>query len=53
MIWGTDVVVAECKERFKTFVLQFVDPDAAEDERVEGMNTNEPLYLQKLEEVRP
>ncbi|XP_069188391.1 DNA replication licensing factor MCM4 [Procambarus clarkii] len=51
VIWGTDVVVADCKDRFKTFVLRFVDPDAAEDERVEGMNTEEPLYLQKLEEI--
>lgn len=46
------MVVAECKDRFKTFVLRYVDPDAEEDERVEGMNTDEPLYLQKLEEVK-
>lgn len=51
VIWGTDVVVSECKDRFKAFVQTFVDPDAAEDERCEGMNTDEPLYLQKLEEV--
>lgn len=51
VIWGTDVVVSECKDRFKTFVQTFVDPDAADDERCEGMNTDEPLYLQKLEEI--
>ncbi|XP_068249560.1 DNA replication licensing factor MCM4-like [Palaemon carinicauda] len=51
VIWGTDVVVSECKDRFKTFVLRFTDPDAAEDERVDGMNTSDPLYLQKLEEI--
>ena len=52
VIWGTDVVVSECKDRFKAFILQFVNADTEEDERVDGMNTNEPLYLQKLEEVR-
>ncbi|MPC11434.1 DNA replication licensing factor MCM4 [Portunus trituberculatus] len=51
VIWGTDVVVSECKDRFKAFVQTFVDPDAADDERCEGMNTDEPLYLQKLEEI--
>ncbi|KAK7066561.1 DNA replication licensing factor, mcm4 component [Halocaridina rubra] len=51
VIWGTDVVVSECKDRFKNFILRFTDPDAADDERVDGMNTDEPLYLQKLEEI--
>ncbi|KAB7499902.1 DNA replication licensing factor MCM4 [Armadillidium nasatum] len=51
VIWGTDVVVSECKERFKQFVLKFVDPDAEYDEKTNEMNEDEPLYLQKLEEV--
>lgn len=52
VIWGTDVVVSECKDRFKQFVLQFVEPEAEDDERTEQMNTDEPLYLQKLEEIQ-
>jgi len=51
VIWGTDVVVSECKDRFKQFVLQFVEPETEDDERTEQMNTDEPLYLQKLEEI--
>lgn len=31
--------------------MRFIDPDAEEDERGDTMNLNEPLYLQKLEEV--
>jgi DNA replication licensing factor MCM4 len=51
VVWGTNVVVSQCKEKFKKFVLRFVDPNAEEDERIEDMNLNEPLYLQKLQEV--
>lgn len=51
VIWGTNVVVNQCKEKFKRFVKTFVDPDAELDERMEGMDVNEPLYLQKLEEI--
>jgi DNA replication licensing factor MCM4 len=51
VVWGTNVVVSQCKEKFRKFVLQFVDPNAEEDERMEDMNLNEPLYLQKLHEV--
>lgn len=51
VIWGTNVSVAQCKEKFKQFILRYIDPTAEMDERGEGMNLNEPLYLQKLEEV--
>ena len=51
VIWGTDVNVTECKDKFKTFILTYTDPEAEEDERMEGMNSDEPLYLQKLDEV--
>lgn len=51
VIWGTDVVVSECKDRFKQFVLQYIEPEAELDERTEQMNSDEPIYLQKLEEI--
>ncbi|XP_026321019.1 DNA replication licensing factor MCM4 isoform X2 [Hyposmocoma kahamanoa] len=42
VVWGTDVAVAECREKFVRFVQRFVEPDAV---------TNEALYEQKLEEI--
>lgn len=51
VIWGTNVSVAECKKKFRQFILRYIDPSVEEDEVGEGMNLNEPLYLQKLEEV--
>jgi DNA replication licensing factor MCM4 len=51
VIWGTDVVVSQCKEKFKHFVQTFVYVSIAEDERFDGMDINEPIYLQRLEEV--
>ncbi|XP_049816684.1 DNA replication licensing factor MCM4 [Schistocerca nitens] len=51
VIWGTDVVVNRCKEKFKRFVENYVDPEADDDERTEGMDVNQPLYIQKLEEI--
>lgn len=51
VIWGTDVVVNRCKDKFKRFILTFVDPNAEEDEITNDMDMNEPLYLQKLDEV--
>lgn len=32
-------------------MLRYIDPEAEEDETAEGMNLNEPLYLQKLDEI--
>lgn len=52
VIWGTNVSVAECKGKFKQFVLRFIDTNAEEDERTDDMVLSEPLYLQKLEEVK-
>ncbi|XP_013418456.1 DNA replication licensing factor mcm4-A-like isoform X2 [Lingula anatina] len=51
VIWGTDVVVSHCKEKFAQFVQRFIDHEVAEDERMEGMDIEEPYYLQKLEEI--
>ena len=51
MIWGTDVVVSHCKEKFRRFILKYEDKNVAEDELFEGMDINQPYYLQRLEEV--
>lgn len=51
VIWGTRVSVADCKSRFKQFILRFIEPNTEEDERIDDMDINEPLYYQKLEEV--
>jgi DNA replication licensing factor MCM4 len=51
LVWGTNVVISECKTKFKNFILRYIDPEAESDEIEEGMNLNEPLYLQKLDEV--
>ncbi|XP_071957644.1 DNA replication licensing factor mcm4-A-like [Antedon mediterranea] len=48
VIWGTDVVVSETKEKFKRFIMRFIDPEFQEQE---NLDVNEPLYLQKLEEI--
>lgn len=51
LVWGTNVVVSECKAKFKNFLMRYIDPEIDQDEVEEGMNLNEPLYLQKLDEV--
>uniref|UniRef100_A0A8C3XUP3 DNA replication licensing factor MCM4 n=1 Tax=Chelydra serpentina TaxID=8475 RepID=A0A8C3XUP3_CHESE len=50
VIWGTDVNVASCKEKFQRFLQRFIDPLAKEEENV-GLDLNEPLYMQRLEEI--
>ena len=52
VIWGTDVVVSHCKHKFRRFIETFVESNCAEDERISGMDIDQPLYLQRLEEVR-
>ncbi|XP_026491759.1 DNA replication licensing factor MCM4 [Vanessa tameamea] len=42
VVWGTDVAIAECREKFIKFIQRFVEPTAL---------TNEPLYELKLEEI--
>lgn len=51
VIWGTDVVVSRCKEKFKRFINNFTDMETDKDEQPENMESLEPLYVQKLEEV--
>lgn len=49
VIWGTDVVVSETQERFKRFLLTFIDD--SEGETDVNFDPTKPLYLQKLEEI--
>ena len=51
VIWGTNVSVAQCKEKFKQFILRYIDENAEIDERFENINLQMPIYVQKLEEV--
>jgi DNA replication licensing factor MCM4 len=51
LVWGTNVVISECKSKFKNFLIRYIDPEAESDEIEEGMNLNEPLYMQKLDEI--
>lgn len=51
VIWGTDVMVSHCKEKFKRFICKYVDTNVADDEQFEGMDISQPYYLQRLEEV--
>ncbi|KAF1383773.1 hypothetical protein PFLUV_G00135310 [Perca fluviatilis] len=50
VIWGTDVNVGTCKEKFQRFLQRFIDLTSTEDENA-GLDLNEPLYMQKLEEI--
>lgn len=51
VIWGTNVVVSECKKKFTQFLLRYIDMDVAQDELTENINLSEPFYMQKLEEI--
>lgn len=42
VVWGTDVAITECRDKFIKFIQRFVEPNAV---------TNEPFYEQKLEEI--
>ena len=51
VIWGTDVVVSECKEKFQQMIRSYVIPAEDDSTTPSHYNKTEPLYLQKLEEV--
>ena len=51
VIWGTDVQVNDCKRKFKRFVETFMDIGMTDEERFEGLNPEEPYYLQRLAEI--
>ena len=49
VIWGTDVVVSDTKEKFKGFITEFMIDEL--DEMSDEFDPVRPLYMQKLEEV--
>lgn len=51
VIWGTNVVVNECKVKFRRFITRYVNSNIDNDEFSEGMNLGQPLYMQKLDEI--
>ncbi|XP_055374782.1 DNA replication licensing factor MCM4 [Condylostylus longicornis] len=51
VIWGTNVIVSQCKTKFKNFLLRYIDPAAEQDEISESIDLNQPLYMQKLDEI--
>lgn len=51
VIWGTNVVVQHCKEKFRRFVETFVEQDIEQDEAFDAMDIEKPIYMQRLEEV--
>ncbi|XP_063075781.1 DNA replication licensing factor MCM4 [Engraulis encrasicolus] len=50
VIWGTDVNVASCKEKFQKFLQRFIDPNGRNDDNA-GLDPTQPLYKQMLEEI--
>ncbi|XP_005096782.1 DNA replication licensing factor mcm4-A [Aplysia californica] len=51
VIWGTDVVVSQCKEKFRSFISRYVDTSIADDEQFAGIDAAQPYYLQRLDEI--
>jgi DNA replication licensing factor MCM4 len=51
VIWGTDVQVNDCKRKFKRFLETFLDISMTDEERFEGLNPDEPYYMQRLAEI--
>ena len=49
VIWGTDVVVSETKEKFRKFICEFVDEEA--EDMGEGFDPLLPVYMQRLDEA--
>ena len=51
LIWGTNVSATDYQAKFKQFMKTFQEGAVDEDELVEDFNQNQPLYVQKLNEV--
>jgi len=51
VIWGTDVVVSQCKDKFRSFITTFIDTSIADDEQFAGVDPNQPYYLQRLDDI--
>jgi len=49
VIWGTDVVVSQCKTKFRQFINNFTLTN--EENIAENINSSEPLYLQELQQI--
>ncbi|XP_065064250.1 DNA replication licensing factor mcm4-A-like [Rhopilema esculentum] len=49
VIWGTDVVVSDTKEKFKKFMQEFLVDEL--DDANDDFDLTQPLYMQKLEEI--
>uniref|UniRef100_T1J2B5 DNA replication licensing factor MCM4 n=1 Tax=Strigamia maritima TaxID=126957 RepID=T1J2B5_STRMM len=50
VIWGTDVIVSECKKKFCQFIQRFIDPTATQEDGQRN-DPDEPFYLQRLDEL--
>ena len=53
VIWGTNVLIDDCKQKFKLFLRTYIDDDIDDDERAadNNLSSNSPFYMQKLDEV--
>lgn len=51
VVWGTNVVINQCKSRFKSFFSTFAGTDLESDEQTDSSESTQPLYEQKLEEI--
>ncbi len=52
MIWGTNVSATEFKANFQRFIRNFREEEVLEDEVGMDFDNQQPLYVQKLNEVR-
>ncbi|ESN98874.1 hypothetical protein HELRODRAFT_67429 [Helobdella robusta] len=51
VIWGTDVSIDKCKAKFRRFVESYVERTIDIDEQFDGMDIDEPIYMQRLDEI--
>lgn len=51
VIWGTDVVVSETKDKFRKFITEFVDEELGAEEMGDGFDPLLPVYMQQLDEI--
>lgn len=50
VLMETEIIFLSCSFNIQRFLQRFIDPSAKEEENI-GLDLNEPLYLQRLEEV--
>lgn len=51
VIWGTDVNINECKEKFSMFLTEFTDSSDEQIEVDENMDVSHHIYQQRLVEI--